>query len=97
VVPGLLERSRGKFLENGQRELAELRQLVADGAYPQAASVAHKLKGASLTIGATRLGAQLQQIEVAADQRQDAVVQLLDDLDQCFDNVREALLTTQAV
>ncbi len=97
VVPGLLERARGKFLENGQHELAEMRQLAADGDFAQLGAVAHKLKGASLTIGAARLGALLQQVEQASDEAPDTVVETFDRLDRCFEDVREALLATERV
>ncbi|CAN5912804.1 hypothetical protein BH23ACT10_BH23ACT10_09280 [soil metagenome] len=97
VVPGLLERSRTKYLENGVLELAQLRQLVTDGDFDQVGSIAHKFKGASLTIGAARLGDRLQKIELAANDRSDATVELLDGLEECFADVREALLTTDTV
>jgi len=94
TVPGLLERSRTTFLEHGHDEISEMRQLIEAGDLTGLQAAAHKLRGASLTLGALRLGELLQQVEDASVDAPDAVAAMFEAVAASFAELREALLTT---
>lgn len=54
------------FLERGAREVARIAQAVAGSDLEAARQAAHKLKGSSRTLGASRLGAAAAAVESAA-------------------------------
>ena len=54
------------FLEHAARELGTIAEAVADSDAEAARLAGHKLKGSSLTLGASRLGAAAEQVEAAA-------------------------------
>lgn len=94
AVPGLLERSRTQFLESGHDELSQMRRLVEAGDVLGLQAAAHRLRGASLTLGAMRLGALLHRIEETSVDAPGAVATLFEDVVAAFSELREALLTS---
>ena len=96
AVEGLLQRSCDRFLEYAPRELADLRDAVALGDLDRGRELAHKLKGASATLGLARLAAQLAAVEDACRRRHAPTADLLAPLAGMFEEGGEALRAVAA-
>jgi PAS domain S-box-containing protein len=94
AVPGLLEQSRTRFLESAHDEISAMRQLIEAGDLTGLRAAAHTLRGASLTLGALRLGEHLQHVEDASAAAPDAVAAVFEAVVASFAELREALLAT---
>ena len=81
-----------QFVQEAECQVALLRDAAGGGDAPVMKSAAHCLKGSSLTMGATRLGALCAQMEVqAAGGASVATSELMVSIDQEFIKVRNAL------
>jgi two-component system sensor histidine kinase/response regulator len=78
------------FVEETISQLKTLHQAVSRNDVPSVRMVAHLLKGSSASIGASQLAALYEKLEVNAGPDGEAAA-LLDQLDQEFELVREAL------
>ena len=78
------------YEEQGEREIAAIRQAIGAAEFERGAVIAHSLKSSSLNIGAQIMGAIARRLEGDLyEGRTDALEKLCDELDE---NFRKALL-----
>ncbi|MGE0114607.1 MAG: Hpt domain-containing protein [Steroidobacteraceae bacterium] len=81
LLPQLLRTYR----DQAARQIEEIRSAVNDADHEAVRVIAHTLKSASFSIGATRLGELCAQLEANARQQAlDKSSSLCDELDECF-------------
>ena len=82
------------FVETAPAQIEGIRQALAEGRAERAADLAHALRGAAGSLGLRRLADRCGVLEARA--RTPEAVAVAEDLDQLFDESREALVTLWA-
>ena len=97
-TPAVLEELAAAFVEGAPPDIAALLAAVRAGDLPAVAGAAHRIRGSCSAIGATRMGALAEEIEVAAlERRRQSVVASVRAIEQAFAEVRAALCAETGV
>ena len=72
--PELCRELLALFIDNSQKELAEIREALSQQDFTRASRLAHSLKGAAVNLGLNEIAGQAQSIETASKTRDSETV-----------------------
>lgn len=97
-APDLVHRMITVYLDDSEKKLQELRRVVRASQAPLIREVAHSLKSASATVGATALAALLKELEMLGRaQTLEGAPTLLDRIEQEYESARTELKREMAI